>query len=1344
MKRLFVLGILGLVAIPAMAQQNPPFRWTGNHVFVATNDPPPMIDSPSFTVENGAVFGADLTLLNSTVFGGPLDTLFSTTDTLNYTNRGTLIGIPGFDFEYFPLNPPPPQPGVPYTDVHKANTFANIADGLSGGSIFCTNIFGGGDPTFGLGFDPPLFIIGTPGLATLKINASQVLDSGLIGMDSSGLIDIRGDDLDLRRGTFSMSGLSTTSVGLDIDFGGLGTNLFGWSPGADLTPTTALSPIFLAQATFNFEQMFLTNSKPYFSSLTGVPQGNGTNVWMAVFIQDSSPANVTNNVYLNSGFLDIGDFNPEFVVQWAGTVKDPVTGATSTNYFYLFNDQTARRFTNYVFGASPDNQLFPDFRFAETIGTPLGFLGPASASSFANPFPVFPQVTNNYSYISEAITPFAVTNETFGGSVTNVPGRIQLSASQSLNLANTRISGPNYTLISAPVDFRGNSNSVISTPFADLNLGVLGNFLAISNLLDPNVVQWTGLTNPPAVNSGFGFTPMGGIQAWSGSFFFTNTDPVTSNTVVNDVRILMINSALNPTGEAQQQNVQLHTGNGDLVISDILNIFNDFSSDAQVLTITTNGPGAFSPTGQINLLSPNIFWSTSLPNLQFFTNWGTFTSGNLAVFAGNMTDPYSDPNAATPYQAFINHGVITNAGGTFIRTGAFENTGVIEDFPNGSIDAVASGDAIATNGSFIAPLGYVSITANALIASNGMIIAGGGPLTLNTPCSLADGYVLNNQFGEVTNSTFPYIVTNGNTWMTSGGIQIPVMSPSGGDNLLATTITNLATNNFSSVNIWPATDEGVNPQGFGDNLGVGRMLLIADPTSVFTFVPATGGNAMYVDSIELEGNTTNTDGNGNPLSIAIQPGMNIYFAQAVENGVSIAEKLNGKTGGANTNGGHFYWVSNYAGVYSSTNIFYKTDGNTYIFNEALAISPDIASGGPDGSNTGIANINNPEPIPTNETFVISVSPPAVCDPPVVGNPGNPGGTNNPPALQTNFTILQLPSVESPTKGGAGGAGISFVVAQGSYDGLFYDTNGVNPSSAGSFTAKITSKGNYSAKLQLGTGVYSFSGVLDGSGHAARQISGKNLATLSVDLELNNNDQIIGSVSGDGWMAQLLANRAATVSNRAWVGKKTLLLPSDDRYSTTNTGEGFATANLSANGSVQWSGVLPDGVKLSQKSALSGNGIWPVYSSLYGGSGVFIGWMQFTNQPGSEISGTAVWVMPPGHGLYPPGLTNRIDAVGSSVVGTVGSVHAAVILSGGALDQSLTNTVTIFGKMIEGSNRAWKMTVNPQTGLFNGSVTEPNSGQKLSFQGAFLERSGTGGGFFLNADQSGKVYFGPAN
>jgi hypothetical protein len=55
-------------------------------------------------------------------------------------------------------------------------------------------------------------------------------------------------------------------------------------------------------------------------------------------------------------------------------------------------------------------------------------------------------------------------------------------------------------------------------------------------------------------------------------------------------------------------------------------------------------------------------------------------------------------------------------------------------------------------------------------------------------------------------------------------------------------------------------------------------------------------------------------------------------------------------------------------------------------------------------------------------------------------------------------------------------------------------------------------------------------------------------------------------------------------------------------------------------------------------------------------------------------------------------------------------------------------------------------VDVKNGTFSGSVVDPGSNQKLSFQGALLEKSGGGGGFFLNADknQGGKISLKPAN
>ena len=1352
MKRLLLSALMALLLAPALRAQQLVFQgdtflWKQQTIFFQTNNPPPDIDATNIIFANGSEFGVES--LPSAFNNFP----FTTLDTLNVTNYGLLLGVTGFDFELFPRVPPLPQPGVPFSNM--SGTFANLATGLGGGIIECES----------------LSLLGITGLTTadnsldavLKVNATNIINTGTVTMDNAGLIDFRGQHLDLRRGTLTMTAGGSAAFGLvgggsaafgllDWGSGGFGTNSGGWLPGVELTPTTAQSATFTNFNNTFIGSMRLLNSTPYVESVTGQANGNVI-VWRYIFLQDSSPSNVAHNVYFGGSTAGPGEFH----IEWIGTNTDPVTGTSVPTYLYLSDDPAARRPTNYNFTLppiQPDNPLGSFDLVSSTVQIPSGAPGVPASFPFPWANPNVPLVTNDFAYVTLQVGGAAITNSVVGGSITNVPGRIQLTSSQDLNLANARISVPNYVLLSTP-NFQGNTNALISTPLADLYIGVTNGSLTLSNLLNPNVPIWTGVTPAPdAVGDG-----MGGIQAFSGSFTNVVTNLVliggvlTNALTTNDVRILIVNSAVSPSGSCLQQNVQLHAPN-NLTISDDLNIFGNFFSDAQVLTIGTNSvgrpgaPNAFSSCGQINLLSPDMLWSPSVPNLQFFTNSGVFSSVNFTAFAGGMTSPLSDPNAATPYQAFINHGNITN-GGTFIRTGAFENSGVIDDDFGGSIDIVASGNALATNGEFLSPAGFVSITANSLLASNGIIEAGGGPITLTTPCSLSDGYVFGNQFAHATNAIFPHVVTNGNIWLTSGGIDVPVKPPTA--DLLGTTITDVAFNHFvGSPIIWPAQDFGPVPQGFGDNLAVGRLILDADVTSVFNFAPPPGVNssAIYIDSIELQGNATNTDANGNPLSIAIQSGMNVYFAQAIENGVSIAEKLNGKFGAQNTSGGRFFWVSNYAGVFSSTNIQYP-DLNTYIFNEALAISPHINSGGPDGTqvtNLFLVNANNPFPIPTNVTYDISVNGPQPCD---AGIGSNPGGsqTNSPGPAQT-MAHLNFPDAPTSLNGGSNGSTNTptFNLAAGSYNGLFYDTTAVMPSSSGSFTATVTSKGGYSAKLQLGSKVYSFSGMFDSSGNAvANNVTGKGLPTLSVSLQLVNNDQITGDVSGNGWVAQLLANRAAFTSKAPTpsAGKETVLLALDNDISTTSTGVGFASVTISTSGGVQSSATLPDGVKITQKSALSKDGIWPIYASLYGGKGLLIGWMQCTNQ--IEIAGSAVWEMPGGAGgFYPGGLTNQIDATGSRIQGTVGFMgKGAAILSGAGLETSLTNKVVVAGKTVLSSDSGLKFSINPQTGLFSGSVTLPNSKQKLSFQGALLEKSGIGGGFFLNADQSGKVYFGPA-
>ena len=348
---------------------------------------------------------------------------------------------------------------------------------------------------------------------------------------------------------------------------------------------------------------------------------------------------------------------------------------------------------------------------------------------------------------------------------------------------------------------------------------------------------------------------------------------------------------------------------------------------------------------------------------------------------------------------------------------------------------------------------------------------------------------------------------------------------------------------------------------------------------------------------------------------------------------------------------------------------------------------------------------------------------------------------------TNGTPQAPGTLAFPSQQVASGGGVSFAVAQGSYSGLFYETNGVKPASSGFFTAQLNSRGTFSAKLQLGNGTYSFTKTFDSSGNITTFVQSKKLAALKVTLHLVNNDQITGEISeGSDWTAELLALNSVKNASAFGTGKHSLVLSVNDTNSTTDAGDCFGTMTLSKNGSIQWSGVLPDGGNVSQKSALSANGVWPLYSSTYSGKGSLIGWLQLTNGS-SDIGGSAVWIVPANQSsLYRNGLTNELDASGSDVVAPPAGTRKTIILSSPQLASPLTNNVTISGKSGQSGNNSLTLSVDAKNGLFSGSVLDPNSNERLSFQGALLEKSGMGGGFFLNPnkDQGGKVSLAPAN
>src|SRR5207253_992298 len=93
------------------------------------------------------------------------------------------------------------------------------------------------------------------------------------------------------------------------------------------------------------------------------------------------------------------------------------------------------------------------------------------------------------------------------------------------------------------------------------------------------------------------------------------------------------------------------------------------------------------------------------------------------------------------------------------------------------------------------------------------------------------------------------------------------------------------------------------------------------------------------------------------------------------------------------------------------------------------------------------------------------------------------------------------------------------------------------------------------------------------------------------------------------------------------------------------GDGFGTVKVDSGGHIQWSGVLADGTKVSQKTMLSKDGVWPLYVPLYNGGGSLLSWIKFDD---GAAGGPVVWLKPRGAltKYYPAGFTNAVLAVGS--------------------------------------------------------------------------------------------------
>ena len=145
-------------------------------------------------------------------------------------------------------------------------------------------------------------------------------------------------------------------------------------------------------------------------------------------------------------------------------------------------------------------------------------------------------------------------------------------------------------------------------------------------------------------------------------------------------------------------------------------------------------------------------------------------------------------------------------------------------------------------------------------------------------------------------------------------------------------------------------------------------------------------------------------------------------------------------------------------------------------------------------------------------------------------------------------------------------------------------------------------------------------------------------------------------------------------------------------------------------------------------------------------------MNFIDRPTDDLTGLISWIKTAQikSKYYPRGFTNETIAVGSSFVrptdpnaSLLELTDTMVAFSAGNLSAPFNNDISwdAKNKITNLSDNKLSLTVNTSSGLFTGTVTDPNTGKSSKFSGALLQKQNTGSGFMLGTNLSSLVLIG---
>ena len=786
---------------------------------------PPNVDATNFY--NGGTWNISTTY--------PL--LYTTKNTLNYTNAGSMTNSPGWEFDFGSGSG---------GRTWSANFLNKNGATITENDVTITTLYSQGERIQQVGH--------------LWVSATNIVNQGLLTAGPGGEIVLTGSNINLSHsGGLQITPISGTgspsaptnfipdtaiydeywqATNGNLSVGGSpwdGTTLGAYSGGVSEPCGLFDVPIQVGPLVPNVVDSVSYALNPYILTVTNI-DATTTDflLYSNLYNQGVFVYTGTNNVTGQIRFLETGNPSNAFdivSVQLASISTNVVTAAGQTNTFYFVDSFAAS--TNH--GLAWDQVFnpgaactYPTYRPAAYVVSRtmpveyfLGFspgLGVPSSTFFYDPvnFTNF-FVTGGSSAAYSCLVDNVAAQVPPGGSITNLPGRVRIYANNlNLNQAHVRAEGQ---IVVQATNLITSANAIMDCQNLSYNLGSPGGSLNFTNLALPSISRMHGTCDMvTAVWSNYI------VNIYRNYSVSTSSPPVvTESDITNVTRIDLSLTAMDASGlqvivPVTVQDLVLHSTN--IVVSDSVSADQSFLLDGLSATLL----------GDVTFFGALQNWTyANAPRLRYFTNNGILTIPNTAHFGDD---------GPSNYLAFVNNGVIT-AGGQSINSSNLQvNSGGVNFCNSGSFVGVAS--TVQLQGAVLESLSDMSFFANNLLLNGQTTLAAFGTLSLT-----------------VTNSLNDAGPGSGNAINCQNGFNL-LRKPSKGA-LLGTAVNSYAPLNTQVNHVWAGTNLLATEAGYVNNAALGTLALIPegvqlsgyDPAFAFYGVATGVTNGLYVSNLDL-------------------------------------------------------------------------------------------------------------------------------------------------------------------------------------------------------------------------------------------------------------------------------------------------------------------------------------------------------------------------------------------------------------------------------------------------------------------------------------------------------------